>query len=300
MTPTRCGFVALVGLPNAGKSTLLNALVGSKVSIVSPKVQTTRARIMAVLTQGQAQAVLVDTPGLLSRPKRRLEKAMQLNLSAGLSEADASLLVVDAQRGTADLDPLVQRLARRPGPRFLLLNKTDLVTPTALLPLAKQLNAALAFDATFMASALKQRGIDKLRERLLAALPEGAWLFPKEQITTQPERFLAAEITREQLFLALHQELPYQLTVETDSFTESKKDILIHQTIYVARKGHKAIVIGAKGQTLKRVGQRARRTLEALYETQVRLYLFVKVRPDWLDDPSRYQAMGLEYSPDKG
>lgn len=299
-TPTRCGFAALIGAPNAGKSTLLNALLGTKVSIVTPKVQTTRTRVLGIEITGDTQIVYVDTPGIFA-PKRRLDRAMVAAAWAGAGDADVVCLLVDAERYLAerdrDTDGIVARLKENRRPAHLLLNKIDLVKKQDLLALAEQFTAEDVFDRIFMISALKGEGIGDLRETLAAAMPPGPWLFPEDQLSDMPDRLLAAEITREKLFLDLHQELPYSLTVETEDW-ESGEDgsATIRQVIYVERDGHKGIVLGKGGAQIKRVGAAARKELEELLGRRVHLFIFVKVRGKWQDDPERYRDWGLDFN----
>ncbi len=294
--PTRCGFVALVGAPNAGKSTLLNRLVGAKVSIVTPKVQTTRRRIIGVCLAGDAQIVFVDTPGIFA-PKRRLERAMVAAAWVGAHDADVVVVLVDARRGYDDATQrIVAGLAKKRRKAVLALNKIDLVGREALLPLAAELDDTGAFEETFMISALKGDGVDDLRSAMAARLPSGPWLYPEDQLSDLPWRILAAEVVREKLFLNLHQELPYALSVETESFVERKDgSVRIEALIYVLRASHKPIVLGKGGATIKRVGTAARHDLEASLDCRVHLFLRVKVAPKWLDDPARYREMGLEF-----
>jgi GTP-binding protein Era len=311
MSETRCGFVALIGAPNAGKSTLLNALVGAKISIVSRKSQTTRAAIRGVVTEGAAQIVFVDTPGLFA-PKRRLDRAMANAAWGAADDADALALLIDARaeiaaagkaagsQQAADLSEAAQAiLAKLKGhraPKTLLINKVDLVEREGLLSLSARLNAGLAFKETFMISAATGDGLERLRRDLAAMMPVGPWLYPEDQIADAPMRALAAEITREKLFERLHDELPYQTTVETESWKDLPDgSARIEQTIYVTRDSHKKIVIGEGGRTLKAIGSAARREIAEANETKVHLFLFVKVRDNWLDDPERYHAMGLEF-----
>ncbi len=311
MSGTRCGFVALIGAPNAGKSTLLNALVGSKVSIVSRKAQTTRAAIRGVVVEGEAQIIFVDTPGLFA-PKRRLDRAMANAAWGAAGDADALALLIDARAEiastgkaaqsqlAADLTEGTQKillaLKENHAPKVLLLNKVDLVDRADLLALSARLNAALAFKETFMISAATGSGLDRLRRDLGLIMPNGPWLYPEDQIADAPMRSLAAEITREKLFERLHDELPYQTTVETDSWKDLPDgSARIEQTIFVSRDSHKKIVIGEGGRTLKSIGTAARKDIAEANESKVHLFLFVKVRENWLDDPERYRAMGLEF-----
>jgi GTP-binding protein Era len=309
VSATRCGFVALIGAPNAGKSTLINALIGAKVSIVSHKAQTTRATTRGILVEGAAQIVFVDTPGLFA-PKRRLDRAMVASAWGAAGDADALALLVDsraefaaggpgeagARRLSEPTQAILKTLGASRAPKFLVLNKIDLVERPRLLALAQGFDAALRFDDTFMIAALSGDGLDRLRRRLAAAMPEGPWLYPEDQIADAPMRALAAEITREKLFDRLHDELPYQATVETESWTDLPDgSARVEQTIYVTRESHKKIVIGERGQTIKAIGAAARKEIADANETPVHLFLFVKVREDWLDDPERYRAMGLEF-----
>ncbi|KGM35100.1 GTPase Era [Inquilinus limosus] len=294
---TRCGFVALIGAPNAGKSTLLNTLVGTKVAIVSPKVQTTRSRVLGILTEGQTQIVFVDTPGIF-KPRRRLDRAMVAAAWGGAAEADLVLLLVDAAlKGVREeTRGIVEKLAETKRKAILILNKIDAVRPEVLLALAADLNASGVFTDTFMISALTGSGVDDLRRHLAGHLPEGPWLFPEDQVSDMPMRLLAAEITREKLFLRLQQELPYAVAVETESWEEQQDgSVRISQIIYVQRDGQKAIVLGRGGQMIKAVGTAARLELEEITEQRVHLSLFVKVRENWLDDPARYSVWGLDY-----
>ena len=307
MSETRCGFVALVGAPNAGKSTLLNSLIGAKVSIVSRKAQTTRATVRGILVDGAAQVIFVDTPGLFA-PKRRLDRAMVAAAWGAAGDADALALLIDARqeiaaadkRETAEIGEATQvilaTLREQRAPKFLVLNKVDLVERPRLLALAERLNAALPFADTFMTSALTGDGLDRLKARLAAAMPNGPWLYPEDQIADAPLRALAAEITREKLFERLHDELPYQTTVETESWKDQPDgSARVEQTIYVTRDSHKKIVIGEGGRTIKAIGSAARKEIAEAHEAPVHLFLFVKVRANWLDDPERYRAMGLEF-----
>ncbi|MBW8723861.1 MAG: GTPase Era [Inquilinus limosus] len=296
-TATRCGFVALIGAPNAGKSTLLNTLVGTKVAIVSPKVQTTRSRVLGILTEGAAQIVFVDTPGIF-KPRRRLDRAMVAAAWGGAAEADLVLLLVDSSlKGVREeTRGIVEKLAQTQRKAILILNKIDAVRHEVLLTLAADLNASGVFTDTFMISALTGSGVNDLRRHLAGHLPEGPWLFPEDQVSDMPMRLLAAEITREKLFLRLQQELPYAVAVETEDWEEQKDgSVRISQIIYVQRDGQKAIVLGHGGQMIKAVGTAARLELEEITEQRVHLSLFVKVRENWLDDPARYSVWGLDY-----
>lgn len=294
---TRCGYVAIVGAPNAGKSTLLNQLVGAKVSIVSSKVQTTRARITAIAMEGATQIVFVDTPGIF-RPKRRLDRAMVSAAWSGIDEADAVLLLIDATKGFDDESrEIVEALQHRKRLNVLLaLNKVDAIAREKLLGLAKALNEAYPFEQTFMISAMKGSGVDDVRRALAGLMPEGPYLYPEDQLADVPLRFLAAEITREQVYRALHDELPYAITVETENWKDQKDGAArIEQVIFVERDGQKKIVLGEKGAMIKRIGAAARKEMEQQFERRVHLFLFVKVREDWGDDPERYEAMGLDF-----
>ncbi|MHC0051869.1 GTPase Era [Actibacterium sp. D379-3] len=296
---TRAGFVALIGEPNAGKSTLLNRMVGAKVSIVTHKVQTTRARIRGICMEGDAQIVFVDTPGLF-RPRRRLDRAMVAAAWGGAADADIIVLLVEAHRGvTEGVEAVLEALRERVHEGqvvALAINKIDRVKAEVLLALSEKLNAAYPFARTFMISAERGYGVDDLREWLAAELPEGPWLYPEDQIADLPMRMIAAEITREKLTLRLHQELPYQLTVETENWEERDDgSARIDQVVYVMRDGHKGIVLGNKGETIKAVGQAARAELEEFLGRKVHLFLQVKVRPNWLEESERYSEMGLDF-----
>ncbi len=293
----RCGFVAVLGAPNVGKSTLVNHLVGSKVSIVSPKVQTTRGRVLGIVLVGDAQLVLVDTPGIF-RPRRRLDRAMVAAAWDGAADADAIVLLVDAARGIdRDTAGIVDRLGKRSPPPILALNKVDMVEKPRLLALAAEMASRGHFGETFMISALTGDGVDDLFARLVAALPAGPWLFPEDQISDMPMRLLAAEITREKIYLQLHKELPYASAVETEAWSERDDgSVRIDQVIYVERPNQKAIVLGKGGSRIRAIGEAARVELEALLERRVHLFLFVKVR-EWLDDPERYRDLGLDFQP---
>jgi GTPase len=293
---TRCGFVALIGAPNVGKSTLLNALVGVKIAIVSHKVQTTRALVRGIAMEGRAQLIFVDTPGIFA-PKRRLDRAMVTSAWSGAHDADVVGLLVDAKRGIdEEVAVIVERLKEVKHPRVLILNKIDLVDKPALLQLADDLHKRTAWDATFMISALSGDGVADLRQWLAGRVPEGPWHYPEDQISVAPMRQLAAEITREKLFARLHQELPYQSTVETDIWKELRDGaVRIEQTIYVERDSQRKIVIGKGGATIKAIGAEARRDIALAVEQPVHLFLFVKVRQGWGDDPARYREMGLEF-----
>jgi GTP-binding protein Era len=293
---TRCGFVALIGAPNAGKSTLLNALVGSKVTIVSHKVQTTRALIRGITLEGKAQLIFVDTPGIFA-PKRRLDRAMVTTAWSGAHEADLIGVLIDARKGIdEEAEALLERLADVKPTKILILNKIDLVPRATLLLLTKIANEKAKFDSTFMISALTGDGVADLKTWLADRMPPSPWLYPPDQMSDAPVRQLAAEITREKLFERLHQELPYHSTVETESWKELRGgDIRVEQTIYVERESQRKIVIGKGGQTLKAIGESSRREIAEIVEHKVHLFLFVKVREGWGDDPERYRAMGLEF-----
>ena len=293
---SRCGFVALIGAPNAGKSTLVNALVGTKVSIVTPKAQTTRTLIRGIAVDGPAQLILVDTPGIFA-PRRRLDRAMVGTAWGGARDADIAALVVDSRKGVEDEDEAVIRgLAEVRAAKLLVLNKVDVVAKPALLALTQMLNERAAFAAIFMISALTGDGVADLKRWLGAHVPAGPWLYPADQIADAPLRQLAAEITREKLYLRLHQELPYQSTVETEVWKELKDgSVRIEQTIYVERESQRKIVLGKGGQTIKAIGAAARADIAVAIEQPVHLFLFVKVREGWGDDPERYREMGLEF-----
>ena len=294
---TRCGFVAIVGAPNAGKSTFVNAAVGTKVSIVTHKVQTTRSRIVGIRLDGQAQLVFVDTPGIFE-PKRRLDRAMVDAAWAGADEADMVLLLVDATHGVnRDLRSILARLEGSGRRVMVAINKIDAVSKADLLPLTSALGQSPAIEEIFYISALKGDGMAELLSLLAGRLKPGPWLYPEDQVSDLPMRQLAAEIVREKIFLRLHQELPYQVAVETEMWTqvEAENAVRVDQVIYVAREGHKPIVLGKGGRTIKDIGMAARVELEEILECRVHLFLHVKVRPGWLDDPARYREMGLEF-----
>jgi len=292
----RCGFVALIGAPNVGKSTLANALVGAKVSIVTPKVQTTRTLIRGIVIVDSSQLILVDTPGIFS-PRRRLDRAMVGTALGSAQDADLVAVVIDSRRGLKDDDERILReLADIRAAKVLILNKIDLIDKPALLALTRKLNEVGTFAATFMVSALSGDGVAELKRWLAAHVPAGPWLYPEDQISDAPLPQLAAEITREKLYLRLHQELPYQSTVETDAWKELKDGaVRIEQTVYVARDSQRKIVLGKGGQTIKAIGAAARTEIAAAIEQPVHLFLHVKVRESWMDDPERYRAMGLEF-----
>ncbi|HEU0070506.1 MAG TPA: GTPase Era [Alphaproteobacteria bacterium] len=298
----RCGFVALVGAPNAGKSTLMNRLVGAKLSIVTPKVQTTRSRITGIAIEGDAQLVFVDTPGIFE-PKRRLDRAMVTAAWAGVADADAVVLLVDAGRAVkaqGHLDPdtarIVEGFKRDNRSAILALNKIDTVERGDLLTLTEALNKLYPFSETFMLSALTGDGIVDLRQRLAALVPQGPWLYPEDQLSDIPLRLLAAEITREQAFLQLHQELPYALTVETENWEERKDgSVKVDQVVIIGRENHKAMVLGKGGARLKAIGTAARKSLTDQLGRTVHLFLHVKVRENWQDKPEHYSAIGLDF-----
>ena len=294
---TQAGFIALIGEPNAGKSTLLNRMVGAKVSIVTHKVQTTRARIRGICMEGAAQLVFVDTPGLF-KPRRRLDRAMVAAAWGGAMDADIVVLLVEAHRGiSSGVQSILDQLKELGDRRVILaINKIDRVKSDALLALTQQLNAAFAFEKTFMISAERAHGVPDLRAWLGQELPEGPWLYPEDQIADLPLRMIAAEMTREKLTLRLHQELPYQLTVETESWEERPDgSARVDQVIYVVRDGHKGILLGNKGETIKAVSKAAREELEGFLERRVHLFCKVKVRQKWLEDAARYSEMGLDF-----
>ena len=295
---TRAGFVALIGEPNAGKSTLLNRMVGAKVSIVTHKVQTTRARIRGVAMEGQSQIVFVDTPGLF-QPRRRLDRAMVAAAWGGAADADVVVLLIEAHRGmTEGVERILEELGNIAKGRkvALAINKIDRVEAPVLLGLSQKMNDRFDFTETFMISAERGHGIDTLRQWLAGEVPEGPWLYPEDQIADLPMRNIAAEITREKLTLRLHQELPYQLTVETENWEERKDgSARIDQLVYVIRDGHKGIVLGNKGETIKAVGKAAREELEEFLGRKVHLFLQVKVRANWLEEAERYSEMGLDF-----
>jgi GTP-binding protein Era len=299
---TQAGFIALIGEPNAGKSTLLNRMVGAKVSIVTHKVQTTRARIRGICMEGAAQLVFVDTPGLF-KPRRRLDRAMVAAAWGGAMDADIVVLLMEAHRGiSSGVQSIIDQLKELEGRRVILaINKIDRVKSDALLALTQQLNAAFAFEKTFMISAERGHGVPDLRAWLGQELPEGPWLYPEDQIADLPLRMIAAEMTREKLTLRLHQELPYQLTVETESWEERPDgSARVDQVIYVVRDGHKGILLGNKGETIKAVSKAAREELEGFLERRVHLFCKVKVRQKWLEDAARYSEMGLDFRDGNG
>jgi GTP-binding protein Era len=293
--PARCGFIAIVGAPNSGKSTLMNRLTGAKLSIVSPKAQTTRFRVLGILMRAESQVLLVDTPGIF-RPRRKLDRAMVAAAWSGAADADLALLLVDAKSGLReDVRDIAERLGASGRRCWLALNKTDLVSPPALLPLIAALGALANFEETFMVSAQTGDGMRRLADALALAVPEGPWLFPEDDLTDLPDRLLAAETVREQIFMQTHEEVPYGATVETESFKERKDgSVRIEITIYVGRPGHKAILIGDKGSKIKAIGARARQDLSTLLDRPVHLFLNVKERRGWDEEGARLRAIGLE------
>jgi len=293
---TRCGYVALIGAPNAGKSTLLNLLVGRKLAIVTPKPQTTRTRLLGIALEGSAQIVYVDTPGIFA-PRRRLDRAMVAAAWSGAEDADETVLLVDAARGVdGDTRRILDRLVARDRTSILALNKIDLVRRESLLGLAEALSREGRIDPVFMISGRTGDGVDELKRHLAAAMPQGPWLFPEDQLSDMTERLIAAEVTREQIFLQLRDELPYGSTVETEQW-EDRKDgsARIEQVIFVQRPSQRAIVLGEGGQRIKTIGARARAELEHMLGRRVHLFLFVKVRENWVEDRERYAALGLDY-----
>ncbi len=293
--PTRCGFCAIIGAPNAGKSTLVNQLTGSKVSIVSHKVQTTRARIRAIAMEGKTQIVLVDTPGIF-KPRRMLDRAMVENAWGGAGDADAVVLLVDGRPGVTDeAKAIMDQLAATHTKAILVINKIDLMKREQLLDVAAGFNAAFPFEQTFMVSALTGSGTADLRKAIAARMPEGPWLYPEDQVADVHLRFMASEMTREKIYERLHEELPYASTVETEGWEERKDgSVKIDQVIYVERDSQKAIVLGKQGQQVKLIGQLARAEMEKAFERKVHLFLFVKVREGWAEDKERLRNMGLD------
>jgi GTP-binding protein Era len=294
--PTRCGYVALIGAPNAGKSTLLNRLVGHKLAIVTPKPQTTRTRLLGIAIEGRSQIVYVDTPGIFA-PRRRLDRAMVAAAWSGVEDADQTVLLIDAARGIdRDTRRILDRLTERGRRSILALNKIDLVRRDSLLGLVDQLTREGSFDPVLMISGRTGDGVDDLKQHLAASVPLGPWLFPEEQLSDAPERLIAAEVTREQIFLQLRDELPYGSTVESERW-EDRTDgsVRIEQVIFVQRPSQRAIVLGEGGQRIKAIGARARAELERMLERRVHLFLFVKVRENWIEDRERYTALGLDY-----
>lgn len=295
-TATRCGFVALIGAPNVGKSTLVNALVGAKVTIVSRKVQTTRALIRGIVIENNAQIILVDTPGIFL-PKRRLDRAMVSTAWSGAHDADLVCVLLDAKAGIdEEAEAILTKAASVKHDKILVINKVDLVQREKLLALAQAANERMAFAKTFMIAAISGDGVDDLRHTLAEIVPPGPFLYPEDQMSDAPMRQLAAEITREKIYRKLHQELPYQSTVETDKWEERKdKSVRIEQTIFVERESQRKIVLGAGGATIKSIGADSRKELAEILGVPVHLFLFVKVRENWGDDPDRYREMGLEF-----
>jgi len=296
--PPRCGFVAIVGAPNAGKSTLLNRLTGAKLSIVTPKAQTTRFRVLGILMRGPSQILLVDTPGIF-RPRRKLDRAMVKAAWTGAEDADLTLLLVDAKTGaTEGVLGITRQIAERGRRAWMVLNKTDLIAAHTLLPLTSQLNAILPAEQTFMVSAATGDGLDRLLDALAAGVPAGPHLYPDDDLTDLPDRLLAAEIVREQIFLQIQEEIPYGTTVETENW-QDKPDgsVRVEATIYVGRAGHKAILIGAGGSRIKEIGARARKELTSLLERPVHLFLNVKERAGWDEEGARLRAIGLDDTP---
>lgn len=294
---TRCGFIALIGAPNAGKSTLMNRMIGAKVSIVTPKAQTTRSRVTGVVTEGDAQLVFIDVPGVF-RAKQRFEKAMVQCAWAGADEADVTLFMFDSKRQpNEETEEALERLSGRKKPLYLVLNKVDTLSDKkALLPLIAWFQARAEFTEIFMLSALRGDGVPELKENLAKSVPQGPWLYPEDQLTDLPKRLLTAEITREKCFLLLQQELPYSLMVETESYEERDDgSVKINQTIIVQNERQKMIVLGAKGAMLKSIGERARKEIERTFEERCHLFLFVKVRENWKDKPEHYAALGLSF-----
>ena len=296
-TPTRCGYVALIGAPNSGKSTLLNRLVGSKLAIVTPKPQTTRTRLLGIAIEGSSQIIFVDTPGIFT-PRGRLDRAMVAAAWSGAEDADETLLLVDAARGIdQNTRRILDRLAERGRRSILALNKIDLIRRERLLGLTEELSREGDFDPNFMISGLKGDGVEDVRRYLAGRMPPGPWLFPEDQLSDAPERLIAAEVTREQVFLQLHNELPYASTVETERWEDRPNgSVRIEQIIYVQRPGQRAIVLGEGGKRIKAIGARARAELERMLERRVHLFLFVKVREDWIEDRERFEALGLDYN----
>ncbi|MDB5477524.1 MAG: GTPase Era [Alphaproteobacteria bacterium] len=296
-TPQRCGFIALIGAPNAGKSTLINQLVGAKVAIVSPKVQTTRTRVTGIAMHENSQIIFIDTPGIFA-PEKRLDRSMVHAAWEGVKDADAVAILVDVSRKNplGDTQRILDGLKGNTKPVALVLNKIDLIPKDRLIVLAHEFNEAFPFEKIFMIAALNNDGVPDLMQYFIEKIPEGVFLYPEDEITTLPMRLLAAEITREKIFLQLHKELPYSCTVETETFDESNPEKwLIEQTIYVQRESQRAIVLGHKGARIKAIGTAARKDMRDQFEVPVHLQLFVKVRDAWLEDPERYRAMGLEY-----
>ncbi len=299
-TPTRCGFIAVIGAPNAGKSTLVNQMVGAKVSIVSHKVQTTRVPVRGIAIEGNSQLVFIDTPGIF-RPKRRLDRAMVQAAWGGAHDADIVVMLVDAAKGIEeDLERILSKLADAPHPKILVLNKVDRVTDKdRLLPLIAKISEKQTFDRVFLISALDGNGVADLKRYLAEKMPLGPWHYPEDEISDAPLRMLAAELTREKIYEFLHEELPYSTTVETTDWKAFKNgSVRVEQTIYVERDSQKAIVLGKGGQTIKNISAKSRNELAKILEHDVHLFLFVKVRENWGSDPERYREMGLDFPKD--
>jgi GTPase len=292
---TRCGFVAIIGAPNSGKSTLLNTLAGYKLAIVSHKVQTTRSRVRAIIVEGCSQIIFVDTPGIFL-PRRRLDEAMVNSAWEGATDADVVLLMVDARTGlTEDVNRIAEKLKGSPSRQVLVLNKVDVVKRERLLVLAGELNELCPFEQTFMISASTADGVDEMKRKLAEMMPGGPWLYPEDQLSDIPQRLIASEITREKIYERLHQELPYASTVETEKWEERPDgSVRIEQVIFVERENQRKIVLGKGGQVIKEIGSLAREELSAMLDRKVHLFLFVKVRENWATDPERLRAMGLE------
>lgn len=293
---TKSAFIALLGAPNAGKSTLTNQFVGSKVSIVTPKVQTTRSKVIGVLCEEETQLVFVDTPGVF-RPEKRLQRAMVEAAWQGVSDADYVIVLIDVTKVKSDENQLIlSKLVKNPKPKILVLNKIDLVSRPKLMEAASFLNDKLQFEKAFMISALTGNGLEDLKAYLKEKAPLGPWHYPEGQLSNLTDRLFAAEITREKLFLNLHDEVPYGLTVETESWEEFENgSIKINQVITIEREGHKGIILGAKGSSIKRISQSSRKELEEVYGCKIHLYLFIRVRENWQNDPSHYKEMGIDF-----
>ena len=296
MAEERCGFVTLLGAPNAGKSTLVNYMVGAKVSIVSPKVQTTRSRVRGIVVKGDCEIVLIDTPGIF-KPKRRLDRAMVAAAWQDAEYSDKCLLLVDARRGLDDdTRSIVESVKKNKLKADLVLNKTDLVKRAKLAELSLKLNELYSFSETFAVSAATGDGVDVLERRLMSEMPAGPFMFPADQVSDLPDKLLAAEITREKLYMNLNQELPYVSTVQTDPFSEENGAVKINQTIYVEKNNQKQIVIGKNGSMIKKIGTQSRTELEKMFDCRVHLFLFVKVREKWEDNPEHYRSWGLDFN----
>ena len=296
MTETKCGFVAILGASNVGKSTLVNLLVGAKVSIVSPKVQTTRSRVRGIVVEGNSEIVLVDVPGIF-KPRRRLDRAMIATAWTEAEDADLCLLLIDAQKGLDETTQnIIDTLVKQKRQTTLVINKIDLIAREKLLPLIQKIKDIPIFDETFLISAKTGENVKELLAYLAQRMPKRPFMFPKDNLSDLPNRLFAAEITREKLFLNLQQELPYSVAVETTLFEEKENGIRIEQTIYVEREGQKAIIIGAKGSMLKKIGAAARSELSRIYEKPVHVFLFVKVKENWVNDPDRYTEWGLDFN----